>query len=287
VKKKILLIGSDSRLSRVFYARYNKIFDIYGTSRKRTSKKIFFLDLKKINNFNLSLNFQYVIFVSGITDYDSCEKNYLIAKKVNCINIPKLALKFLKKGSHIIFISSNVVFKYKKKLPNEKNKTNPGFGYAKLKNMTEKKILSYKKYINKISIVRFTKNIDTRSQLFSEWIKNIKAKKNFTALKDLYFSPILYQNSADLLYKIISKNLAGIYHLSGEKDISYYNFAKKFLSFVGLKRNLVRGYDSNDLNIKLTYNHPVTGLSMQHTTFCTGLKPITLREIFIYLYKYI
>lgn len=287
MKKKILLIGIDSRLSRVFYFKYNKIFNIYGTSRKKNSKKIFFLDLKNINNFNLFLNFHYVIFISGITDYNSCENNYLTAKKVNCVNIPKLVLRFLKKGSHIIFISSNTVFKCKKKLPNEKDKTNPGFNYAKLKDMAEKKIMSYKKYINKISIVRLTKNIDIYSQPFSGWINSIKARENFTALKDLYFSPVLYKNSAELIFKIVSKNLSGIYHMSGAKDISYYNFIKKFLLFIRLKKNLVKGLNSRQSKIKLIYNHPVTALSMQYTTLRTGLKPINLDEIFKYFYKHI
>lgn len=287
MKKKILLIGIDSRLSRVFNNKYSKIFNIYGTSRKKTSKKIFFLDLKSIKNFNLSLNFQYVIFISGITDYNSCEKNYKIAKKINGVNIPKLVLRFLKKGSHIIFISSNTVFKYKKKLPNEKDKTNPCFNYAKLKDMAEKKIMSYKKYINKISIIRITKNIDIYSQPFSGWIKSIKARENFTAFKDLYFSPVLYKNSAELIFKVIRKNLSGVYHMSGAKDISYYNFIKKFLSFIRLKKNLVQGINSRRSKIKLVYNHPVTALSMQYTTIRTGLKPIDFDKIYKYLYKHI
>lgn len=75
--------------------------------------------------------------------------------------------------------------------------------------------------------------------------------------------------------------------MSGAKDISYYNFIKKFLSFIRLKKNLVQGINSRRSKIKLVYNHPVTALSMQYTTIRTGLKPIDFDKIYKCLYKHI
>jgi hypothetical protein len=90
--------------------------------------------------------------------------------------------------------------------------------------------LSYKKrFNNKISVVRISKNIDISKYPFDYWIKNIRKKKSILALNDLYFAPILYENSAFLLKKIIDKNYSGVFHLSGVKDITYAEFAKKFL----------------------------------------------------------
>jgi len=289
MKKKILLVGLDSRLGKVFYNQYNKRFNIYGTSRNKIKRKnIYYLDLKNIQNFNFNLHFDYVILLSGVVDYKDCQKNYRTAKLINCVNIPKLILNFLENNSRIIFVSSNTVFKYKNNLPGEYSKTNPGFNYAKLKDISEKKILSYKKrFNNKISIVRISKNIDISKYPFNYWIKNIKKKKSILALNDLYFAPILYENSAFLLKKIIDKNYSGVFHLSGVKDISYAEFAKKFLLFIGIKKNLVKPVSSKDLNIKLTYNHPVTALRMKRTTRYTGIKPVDLKRIFKYLYKFI
>jgi dTDP-4-dehydrorhamnose reductase len=289
MKKKILLVGLDSRLGKVFYHQYHKQFNIFGTSKKNIKKKnIFYLNLKNIKNFNYNLFFDYVVILSGVVDYNDCEKNYRAAKLINCLNIPKLILKFLKKNSRIIFVSSNTVFKRKNTLASEYSKTNPDFNYAKLKDISEKRILSYKKYFkDKISIVRISKNVDIRRYPFNYWIKNIKKNKPFLALNDLYFAPILYENTAYLLKKIIDKNYSGVFHLSGVKDLTYSDFAKNFLQFLGTKRNLVKSVSSKDLDIKLIYNHPVTALRMNRTTLYTGIKPVNSKEIFKYLYKFI
>lgn len=187
--KKILLIGGDSRLGKIFYNNYNKLYKIYRTSRK---KKIdYYLDLKKVKNFQNTTKFDYVLFIAGIVDYQECEKNFDEAKKINLNNIPFLAKKFLNQGSHVIFISTNTVFKSKKKKPKEKDKTNPSFNYSKLKDMTEKKLLIFKKNFPKISILRLTKNIDKNTKPFDDWIKILKNSGKINCFKDLFFAPIL------------------------------------------------------------------------------------------------
>ena len=223
--KKILLIGGDSRLGKIFYAKYKKNFEIYRT-RKKKGRLDIFLDLKNIEKFKTIIKFDYVLFIAGVVDYTECEKNFNYAKKINCINIPRLAKNFLIQEAHIIFISTNTVFKYKKKIPNENDKTCPGFNYAKLKDMTEKKLLLLKKDYPKITILRLTKNIDKNTAPFNKWINDINKSITINAFKDLFFAPILFEDSAKLIFCVIKKNLYGIYHLSGEKDLNYCEFAK-------------------------------------------------------------
>tara|TARA_X000000950_G_scaffold286385_1_gene395118 strand:- start:698 stop:1564 length:867 start_codon:yes stop_codon:yes gene_type:complete len=283
--KKILLVGADSRLSQEFINRYSNKYKIFGTSRRGDSKFIF-LDLINIKNLKKIPYVDFVIFIGGAISYDVCENNFSYAKKINCINIPILAERFLKLKSHVIFVSTNTVFKSSKTIPGENTKTSPGFKYAILKDIAEKKFLKLKnKYKKQISILRLTKNINKKTEPFNSWIKNLKKNKNITAFKDLYFAPILYSDSAKILNKIIENKAIGVFHLSGEKDINYCDFAKKLILRSKKKITFVNCQNSNDLKIKLVYNHHITALKMRYTFKKLGVKPVKLSKIINYILK--
>ena len=283
--KKILLIGGDSRLAKIFFKKYKskKSFKIIKTSRKLNKKNSIFLNFSDLSKFNDYDGYAAVVILGGVVDYKECEKKYSYAKKINCINIPTLAKNFLIKGSHVIFVSTNTVFKSKKKIPSEKSKTCPGFKYAKMKDIAEKKLLNLKKKYNKVTILRLTKNLNKNTSPIKKWIKDLKKNRQITAFKDLYFAPILYEHSSEIIYKIVKNSYYGIFHLSGVKDISYCDFAYKLIRKLGKKKKLLNCVNSSDLNIKLVYNHKITALKMKYTKKKLNLSPIGLNKIVNYL----
>lgn len=219
--------------------------------------------------------------MAGIVDYDTNENNPKLSYNVNCIQVPKLIIKLLLNDSKIIYISTNTVFKSRSKKQDEYCKTNPGFNYPRFKNIAEKKIIKMAKSLNKekkLSILRLTKNIDFLSNPFRDWIKCFVTNKKIVAFKDLYFAPILYSDSAKFILTLIMKNIFGIFHLSGSKDISYYKFALSLQKKLKLKK-IVDGCYSKAKGIKLVYNHKITALNMRRTTLLTGQKPIPLRSV--------
>jgi dTDP-4-dehydrorhamnose reductase len=284
--KKILLVGGDSRLAKVFYNMYKKdnTCDIWRTTRNKTkNKKIIYLDLSNISSFDQYSNFKQVVIIGGVVDYNICEKYYNYAKQINCRNIPKLIENFLKFGSHVVFISTNTVFKFKNKLPNEKSKTCPGFKYAYLKDLTEKKILRLKKEYKSISILRLTKNLDKKTTPINKWLINLRKNKSIVAFKDLYFAPILYSDSATMIRQILKRKKYGIFHLSGEKDLSYCFFAELLIEKLNKNKNLLSCKLSKDLNYKLIYNHDITALDMKYTKVILKTKPIKINSVIDYL----
>jgi dTDP-4-dehydrorhamnose reductase len=284
--KKILLVGGDSRLAKVFYNMYknDNTCDIWRTTRNKIkNKKIIYLDLSNISSFNQYSNFKQVVIIGGVVDYNICEKHYNYAKQINCRNIPKLIENFLKFGSHVVFISTNTVFKFKNKLPNEKSKTCPGFKYAYLKDLTEKKIFRLKKEYKSISILRLTKNLDKKTTPINKWLINLRKNKSIVAFKDLYFAPILYSDSAAMIRQILKRKKYGIFHLSGEKDLSYCFFAELLIEKLKKNKNLLSCKLSKDLNYKLIYNHDITALDMKYTKVILKTKPIKINSVIDYL----
>ena len=285
--KKILLVGGDSRLAKIFFKKYkyNKNFKIFRTTRRLNKKNFIFLNFSDISKYHHYKGFSTVIIIGGVVDYNECENNFNYAKKVNCSNIPILAKNFLARGSHIIYISTNTVFKSKKKIPDEKSKTCPGFKYAKMKDLAEKKLLKLKKKYKKLTILRLTKNLDRNTSPINKWINDLKKNREITAFKDLYFAPILYEHSSEIVYRIMRNNYYGIFHLSGIKDISYCDFASQLIKKLRKKKKLLNCVNSSDLNIKLVYNHKITALNMKYTEKKLKVRPVELKKVINYLIK--
>ena len=99
--KKILLVGGDSRLAKIFFKKYkyNKSLKILRTTRRLNKKNFIFLNFSDISKYHHYKGYSTVIIVGGVVDYNECENNYNYAKKVNCFNIPILAKNFLARGS--------------------------------------------------------------------------------------------------------------------------------------------------------------------------------------------
>ena len=103
MKNKILIIGGDSRLAKEFKKKLKtKKINFIATSR-RTKKN--YLDFKTIKNFKIPKNTTCCIILGGITNYNECENNKIKTRKINTINIPKLAIKiYLRKYFYVMFL---------------------------------------------------------------------------------------------------------------------------------------------------------------------------------------
>ena len=231
--KNVLVVGGNSRLAQeIKKSIKNKSFKIYYTYKKKY-KNFLHLNLKnpnlkKIKEYLNKKKINSVIFCAGITNYNECKKNFKKAYEINCIQTPKLIKLFLNLNIFTCFISTNTVFE-KKSPQNEYDETNPKFAYSKMKKITEDKIILYSKkrqVYKKLSILRLTKNVYKKTEPFNSWIKLIAQDKKIKCFNDLFFAPIRFKDSAKLLFKIVKKEAYGIFHLSGEKDLNYYEFAR-------------------------------------------------------------
>ena len=122
MKKKLLIIGGNSAVSKNFIKKYKRNYDIYSTysDKGRKSKKNLKLDLSKdqsINEFCKSIKkikFSKILFCSGIIyghkiiQYTFDQINDIF--NVNTVGVVKLFSKIISKNTlkkkTIIFISS-------------------------------------------------------------------------------------------------------------------------------------------------------------------------------------
>lgn len=280
----ILIVGGDSKLSKILYPLLkSKKKNVFKTSRKYSNYDSLFLDFKNIDNFEIPETIDTAIIVGGVTAYNECEDNYEYAYNINCLNLPSLIEKFLKKNIFVLYISTNTVFMKNYSYPSEYSEKNPGFPYAKLKSISEDKIINISKALSKeknLSILRLTKNVSLDTSPFDEWFNKIQKNEKFNAFNNLYFAPITFEKSSEAIIKIIEKKAPGIFHLSGEKDISYSDFAFELLKYLNKDTNLCSEINSNNLGIKLRYNHYYTSLNMSHSSSILNIEYVKLNDIY-------
>jgi len=280
-----LIIGGDSKLSNALVPVLQESNMQYFRTTRRgiISDDQLFLDLIDAKNFKIPSSVDSAVIVGGVTSYGDCIKRYNYAYHVNCNSIPLLVGKLLQKGIYTCFISSNTIFKLMKGLPKEYDKPCPGFEYAYLKAETENKIIQISEQLNKqkmLSILRLTKNVSLETSPFGKWIDQIVKSERIAAFSDLYFAPIRFSDSANAVQILLKTKIPGIFHLSGERDISYSDFAIKLANHLKLDKEIVLSIKSSDIGVNLVYNHPITALDMGKTTSLLGLKQVTLIDVF-------
>ena len=288
MKKKILIIGGDSRLGKVlkFELKKEKI-KFVATSRKKNSKN--YLDLNDINDFKINQNFSACVILAGITNYNDCEKKKNKSRLINCKNIIQISKKILNKNIFLCYVSTNTVFKSKSK-SNEKSTPRPNFEYARQKYFVEKKLSNYVKNKNKsdlFSILRLTKNVSKHTEPFKSWILDIQKGNKIKAFDDLYFSPILFENSANMIKKILNKKVAGTFHVSNRYNLNYYQFALKLFSYLNLDKKKLIKINSKKQKINLIFKNKQAALSMMYTKSVLKTNYVNLIQILSYIKKQI
>jgi dTDP-4-dehydrorhamnose reductase len=85
----------------------------------------------------------------------------------------------------------------------------------------------------------------------AEWILNALINKNqLTLFKDVYFTPILTNDLADVLMKMVENRLTGLFHVAGSESITKLDFGYKLASIYGLKTDGVKPILITDMNFK-------------------------------------
>ena len=172
-----------------------------------------------------------------------CEKNLEVQKIINVDNIKKIIKKAISEKIFVIYLSSNAVFDGKKQFYNYSDKTSPITKYGEFKDEVEKYIVST--FLKSTCILRLTKVITEKNDLIEKWKKAIKLNKKITTFSNIYISPVKIERVIDIISRLIDKKQGGIYQLSGDKEISYTEYAREYFKNNKKALNLINPENKN------------------------------------------
>lgn len=220
---KVLIIGArgmlGQELARVFKDSNPLLWD---------RQEIDITNQGQVNQLIIDKSPDLIINAAAYTDVDGSESNSELAGQVNGKAVGYLSETASEIGAVFVHYSSDYVFngKNKRGYREDDQPSNPVNVYGRSKILGEKLLQNNCK---RHYLIR-------SSGLFGEYGKNfvdtilglIKSQKEIKVVKDQFFKPTYASDLAKVTKELIDKNYEfGIYHLTNEKAVSWYDFAKE------------------------------------------------------------
>jgi dTDP-4-dehydrorhamnose reductase len=269
-----LVIGADGLIGKALVNELQTLTpNVYATSRRQgqPGSKVIFFDLAKSPGKLFSEGWiqkittrgRMIVFIcAAITKIADCEQDPESSHLVNVINTVELGKKLMLAGAEVVFISTNAVFSGLEQLPTQSSRPNPSTNYGRQKAEAEIKLMKVNRLIPNapaLIIVRLTKVITKDNPLINDWIQNLRSGRQIHAFENRTLSPISLQYTTKKIVEIAKRGCAGIYHLSGSGDLTYYNFACLLASALGANPELVNSVSATASNVSLEHSYSSLG----------------------------
>lgn len=254
--KKIYITGIAGMLGINLAYNLNNKYNVVGcdileiNSKSIHSEKVNLLDETSIKMSIKRNTPDVLIHTAAMVNVDACEENVEAAQMLNESVTKKLAKICENEDIQMIYISTDAVFDGKSnKLYDENDITNPINVYAKTKLNGEKSVLSSSKnVVLRTNIYGF--NYQNKNS-FGEWIINsLNEGKELNMFDDILFSPILVNDLAFIVDKIMEESVIGLYHVCGTGAISKYHFACRLKEIFDIKNGKIIRSNSENFHFK-------------------------------------
>ena len=191
-----------------------------------------------------------VINAAGYVRVDDAENEIDLCFSQNAVGPQNLATACKKYGAKFLTFSSDLVFDGSKESPYfESDKTDPLNTYGWSKAHAEKEVMS----LNPDAL------IIRSSSFFGPWdnynfvsgiITSLASNQPVDVMNDVRMSPTFVPDLVNHSLDLMIDDEAGIWHLSNEGDLSWWEFAKEIALRAGLDHQLVKPVSIRSLQLK-------------------------------------
>jgi dTDP-4-dehydrorhamnose reductase len=181
----------------------------------------------------------WVIHCAALAVVDACETNPELAFQLNSVLPGTLARHVARGGARLVHISTDAVFDGQDGDYSEDDPPNPLSVYAQTKLAGERAVASE----NPSAIVARTNlygwSLSGKRSLAEFFFYNLLAKKPLMGFTDVFFCPLLANDLAHSLLKMLSAGLSGLYHVVSSQCTSKYDFGVALARRFGLDERLI------------------------------------------------
>ena len=224
-----------------------------------------------------------VLHAAAKANVDACEENQSLAREVNVQATANLVDILKGSPAKFIYISTDLVYDGVKGFFSEKDPTAPPnyYGVTKLEG-------------EKVSLERAS-SVVLRTNFFgwkpfgkyslAQWvIAELRSGRSIQGFTDVIFSSIYTFDFAELVDKVIDKNLAGIYNCAARSALSKYDFLVAVAQGAGLDSSLIKPVGVEDAALKAIRSK---NLSLDVSKLCRdlGIQPPSVQESITHFLK--
>jgi dTDP-4-dehydrorhamnose reductase len=236
---RILVTGVSGLLGINFSQEMMNSHEIIGVDRGKLSRAPFkvlkrdILEAGTVDSILDSVQPEWLVNCAALADLDACEEDPDIAKRLNT-DLPRHLARACKvRNIPFVHISTDAVFDGEKDgFYTEEDKPNPQSVYATTKFEGEWAVLTEdpKALVARVNFYGWS--LGGRRSLAEFFHHNLTHNKSMSGFTDVVFCPMLVNDTARTLVKMLQRGLSGLYHLVGPQAMSKYQFgveiARKF-----------------------------------------------------------
>lgn len=253
----MLITGVSGLLGSNLAFNLSDRFEIAGTYHSNPMRfngyECFPMDLKRADetwSIIRRVKPQMVIHCAAQTGVDYCEEQPEEAFRVNVEGTESLAKAAAHAGSKFVYISTDSIFDGETGGYREDAKPGPVNVYAESKLLGERATQSYAEDHLIIRTNIYGWNVRPKLSL-AEWILDgLENGRQVPAFSDIYFSPILVNDLAEVLAEMVAADLTGIYHVAAADRCTKFDFARMVCQTFEKDPELVCSAGSEEVGLK-------------------------------------
>jgi len=225
-----------------------------------------------------SLKPDLIIHTGALIDNDRCETEPELSERVNGIATGEIAQAARSIGAHLNYVSTSYVFDGQSGNYAEDAQPNPISQYGRSKLMGEKLVReSGCRYCIARTSVVYGWGRNARPNYALYVLQALEARGKVRAAEDLYSSPTLNTNLAEMLLELSTRQITGIFHTAGATRASRLEFASALANMFDLDSTGIIAVNSRSLNLKAT--RPLdSSVDVSNATRTLNSKPMVLPE---------
>lgn len=236
---RILVTGVSGLLGINFSQEMMGTHEIIGTDRGKLINAPFkvlkqdLLDADAVESVLDLAQPEWLVNCAALADLDACEAAPDIAKRLNTDLPRRLARACKARNIPFVHISTDAVFDGEKDgFYTEEDKPNPQSVYSKTKFDGEWAVLTEDSNAIVARVNFYGWSLGGRRSLAEFFHHNLTHNKSMSGFTDVIFCPMLVNDTARTVVKMLQRGLSGLYHLVGPQAMSKYQFgveiARKF-----------------------------------------------------------
>ena len=225
-----LIIGGDSIIGKALSAFWEEKKIPYCASTRHSeqvNQKRPYIDLASLIWRQLQTGqYDAVVFCAAATKLADCEEYPEATRAINVEATLALARFMALRGSYLLFLSTNQVFDGTKPHRKVSDQVCPINEYGRQKADAERLF----RQESRSAVLRLSKVIYPDLPLLRLWESRLQTGQTIEAFTDMYLAPISLEKVVKRIDQLVHNQETGIFHISGEEDISYYSFAQSYFS---------------------------------------------------------
>jgi len=266
-----LVVGADSMIGsallRTLRASGRRVL---GTSRRHANPgaEMHYLDLGAAPERWDGPRVSVAYLCAAVARLDACRRDPAASARVNIDGTCRLARALAAAGAFVLYLSTNQVFDGTLPYRRPDEGPCPLSEYGRQKAAAERRILDLGE---KAAVLRLTKVFSDDIPLFAGWTSALRRGERIRPFADMWMAPLPVASVTAALASLGGQRRPGIFHLSGEYDISYAQAARLAAQLLGADQALIEPIATRQAD-------PAADLPPRHTTLDMAGLPATLRK---------